>query len=245
MHTKAYTEAPSIYPQRFKLRENEIEWNQECKNYNPINFTAQIVLDQYSLNKDKGWADPENASEVARKITSYVGEVKFDTNQRPLNPKGRTGLTGRGLLGKWGPNFAGDPIVTRFNEVTQKIELLVIQRKDCLQWALPGGMVDQNETTLQAISRELKEETNLSLVFQKENLVTQDYVDDMRNTDNAWIETTAAHKEVSYKKSLEFDLCASDDAKDVVWAEVNDELYKRLYASHEKLVREALLKATN
>ena len=26
---------------------------------------------------------------------------------------GRTGLTGRGLLGKWGPNHAGDPIVTR------------------------------------------------------------------------------------------------------------------------------------
>ena len=29
------------------------------------------------------------------------------------NPAGRTGLTGRGLLGKWGPNHAADPIVTR------------------------------------------------------------------------------------------------------------------------------------
>uniref|UniRef100_A0A493TA46 Uncharacterized protein n=1 Tax=Anas platyrhynchos platyrhynchos TaxID=8840 RepID=A0A493TA46_ANAPP len=29
------------------------------------------------------------------------------------NPAGRTGLTGRGLLGRWGPNHAADPIVTR------------------------------------------------------------------------------------------------------------------------------------
>ena len=29
------------------------------------------------------------------------------------NPVGRTGLKGRGTLGKWGPNHAADPIVTR------------------------------------------------------------------------------------------------------------------------------------
>lgn len=28
---------------------------------------------------------------------------------------GRTGLTGRGLLGRYGPNHAADPIVTRCN----------------------------------------------------------------------------------------------------------------------------------
>lgn len=31
----------------------------------------------------------------------------------PLNPRGRTGLRGRGRLGRWGPNHAGDAIVTR------------------------------------------------------------------------------------------------------------------------------------
>lgn len=30
-----------------------------------------------------------------------------------MNPLGRTGLQGRGCLGRWGPNHAGDPIVTR------------------------------------------------------------------------------------------------------------------------------------
>lgn len=35
-------------------------------------------------------------------------------NGRPLNPEGRTGLKGRGILGKWGPNHAADPVVTRW-----------------------------------------------------------------------------------------------------------------------------------
>lgn len=32
----------------------------------------------------------------------------------PINPSGRTGVKGRGQLGKWGPNHAADPVVTRF-----------------------------------------------------------------------------------------------------------------------------------
>ena len=32
----------------------------------------------------------------------------------PLNPRGRTGLSGRGLLGKFGPNHAADTVVTRW-----------------------------------------------------------------------------------------------------------------------------------
>ena len=38
----------------------------------------------------------------------------FDvTSSFPRNPVGRTGMVGRGLLGRWGPNHAADPIVTR------------------------------------------------------------------------------------------------------------------------------------
>lgn len=32
----------------------------------------------------------------------------------PQNPCGRTGIIGRGILGRWGPNHAADPIVTRW-----------------------------------------------------------------------------------------------------------------------------------
>ena len=44
---------------------------------------------------------------------SMNGE-KYDViDGLPLNPQGRTGMCGRGKLGRWGPNHAGDPIVTR------------------------------------------------------------------------------------------------------------------------------------
>lgn len=35
-------------------------------------------------------------------------------NGYPLNPMGRTGISGRGVLGRWGPNHAADPVVTRW-----------------------------------------------------------------------------------------------------------------------------------
>ena len=44
--------------------------------------------------------------------TSYLGEYEVHDGI-PRNPQGRTGLCGRGVLGHWGPNHAGDPIVTR------------------------------------------------------------------------------------------------------------------------------------
>ena len=70
----------------------------------------------------KSWADPEdfrllasswNQLDKKNDRRSHEGLYKI-VNGRPINPKGRTGITGRGQLGKWGPNHAADPIVTRF-----------------------------------------------------------------------------------------------------------------------------------
>lgn len=44
---------------------------------------------------------------------SHTGEYEIVQNA-PQNPIGRTGVIGRGLLGRWGPNHAADPIVTRW-----------------------------------------------------------------------------------------------------------------------------------
>lgn len=64
------------------------------------------------------------------------------------NPIGRTGMTGRGLLGKWGPNHAADPIVTRWKKDSKgarvvvngkpRLEFVAIKRRDTGEWALPG-----------------------------------------------------------------------------------------------------------
>ena len=44
---------------------------------------------------------------------SHESEYQQDKAGRPLNIRGRTGLQGRGILGRWGPNHAADPVVTR------------------------------------------------------------------------------------------------------------------------------------
>lgn len=46
--------------------------------------------------------------------SSYSGVYRID-NGYPLNPYGRTGVIGRGLLGRWGPNHAADALVTRWS----------------------------------------------------------------------------------------------------------------------------------
>jgi ADP-ribose pyrophosphatase len=59
------------------------------------------------------WADPGETNgikwnEIDNKIDrrSHHGKNVIE-NGYPKNPVGRTGLSKRGLLGKWGPNHAG------------------------------------------------------------------------------------------------------------------------------------------
>ena len=96
---------------------------------------------------------------------SAMGEYDIDQEtNRPKNPQGRTGCTfedstllitdytwflvsGRGLLGRWGTNHAGDPVVTRWAQTQQNtkykiLEVILISRRDNGNLALPGGMVD-------------------------------------------------------------------------------------------------------
>jgi ADP-ribose pyrophosphatase len=76
-------------------------------------------------------------------VTNYTG-----LKNRPLNPIGRTGLSGRGILGRWGPNHAADPIITRWKRNREKriqmdqksnkpiLQFIAIQRKDSGEWSL-------------------------------------------------------------------------------------------------------------
>jgi hypothetical protein len=73
------------------------------------------------------------------------------TTHNTAKTQGRTGLRGRGVLGRWGPNHAADPIVTRWkrdNAAGQVVrdaetgrgilEFVSIERKDNGGWAIPG-----------------------------------------------------------------------------------------------------------
>lgn len=177
---------------------------------------------------------------------------------------GRTGIVGRGLLGRWGPNHAADPIVTRWkrdgngivakDECTSKpvLQFVAIQRKDSGEWAIPGGMVDPGETLSATLMREFMEEA-LSLLemddagkralrdsvanfFARGEEVYKGIVDDPRKTDNAWMETVAInfHDEDSAVVG-KLALKAGDDARNVRWMDVDSRI--NLYANHSEFIR--------
>lgn len=57
------------------------------------------------------------------------------------NPVGRTGMVGRGLLGRWGPNHAADPVVTRYilvlYDCSWRLYVLQLILYHQLLWTLP------------------------------------------------------------------------------------------------------------
>lgn len=200
---------------------------------------------------------------------SHTCEYTINIDGYPLNPIGRTGIIGRGLLGRWGPNHAADPIVTRWKRDTNGIvqvdrhtkkpilEFVAIERRDSGEWAIPGGMVDPGELLSVTLMREFMEEAlncleksdidkeivrnSMMEFFTKGDEIYKGYVDDPRNTDNAWIETVAMNfhdddNSVVGKLALK----AGDDARNVRWMDITRHI--NLYASHGEFIKKTALK---
>jgi ADP-ribose pyrophosphatase len=70
----------------------------------------------------------------------------------------------------------------------------------------------------------------------------QRYVDDPRNTDNAWMETVAVQFHCPLDLGSALVLEAADDAANVRWIQIenDDGSLPNLYASHQDFVREVL-----
>ncbi|NXI16068.1 NUDT9 protein, partial [Irena cyanogastra] len=268
-HSKALTSPyPGSHIERSQVPEDKVGWLTEWKDYNPVEYTAKSVL------AGPNWADPQiNDEGFSPKFNERDGEVERTSlnglyvvkNGRPRNPVGRTGLTGRGLLGRWGPNHAADPVVTRWkrdrsgNKVAHPVsgknilQFVAIKRRDCGEWAIPGGMVDPGEKITATLKREFEEEALNSLqkspeekaklekqlqkLFSQEHFVVyRGYVDDPRNTDNAWMETEAVNYHDETGETMDnLPLEAGDDAGVVKWVDISEKL--ELYASHSYFIK--------
>ena len=137
---QARTEVHAEYEgKRFKVADESVPWSKDAPLYRPNEFTDASVL---TKGVTEGWADPPTPQQVTdlKQRKSYEAPISFDAAGMPRNPRGRTGLCGRGLLGQWGPNHAADPIVTRYNPQTGKLQLVAMRREDTGQFAVPGGM---------------------------------------------------------------------------------------------------------
>lgn len=255
---------------RFHVPDDKVDWNSLYSTYNPTIFTSTSIIGQ-------PWADQDlSISEfkpIWNSVDGNVNRISFTgkyeiKNGYPLNPIGRTGVVGRGILGRWGPNHAADSIVTRwkttenkhvFHKTSKKpiLQFVAIQRKDSGEWALPGGMVDPDEVVSNTLKREFMEEAMNSLAKSKEDIVQieneiqkvfkngievfRGYVDDPRNTDNAWMETIVNlfHDDKGTHVGM-LKLHAGDDAIGVKWIDLDKNL--QLYANHLSFLKEIVIK---
>ena len=171
---------------RFPVPDLAVPWTVPMPDYSPATFTAAFVL-------SAPWADPQLGADgfdpkwnsVDGKINrkSHEGDYPVSDDNEPLNVRGRTGLKGRGVLGKWGPNHAADPIVTRWKrdsggEVVKDpesgkpiLQFVSIQRRDTKEWAIPGGMVDPGEQGSELVV--LKVVLNMFLFVVAHQKITQ------------------------------------------------------------------------
>ncbi len=102
-----------IYFQRFPVPDDKVKWTISYDSYNPTNFTADKVKkrkgpDDYK-DPDCNENDYKNVKFNTEPKISHYGIYKIQFNEIlnalvPFNPVGRTGLCGRGHLGKWGIN---------------------------------------------------------------------------------------------------------------------------------------------
>ncbi|XP_060585501.1 ADP-ribose pyrophosphatase, mitochondrial-like [Ruditapes philippinarum] len=273
LHMKARCK---IYPRekevfRCPVPDDKVPWSVDFLDYEPVNFTSKSVLSQ------PVWADPPDPSEIRAFNTvdtscnvnrkTYEGKGYEVVDGYPRNPRGRTGVTGRGCLGRWGPNHAADPIVTRWkrdenNEIViggdgkPVLQFVSVQRRDNGEWALPGGMVDPGENRTATLIREFGEEALNSLektdeekqkikrmltdlFVNKGEVIYRGYVDDPRNTDNSWMETKAINFHDDDGTGVgAFQLHAGDDAQAVQWKDIDSGL--ELYASHKDFIKETV-----
>ncbi|VDM98288.1 unnamed protein product [Thelazia callipaeda] len=243
-HKCRYTGKPylrsNVY--RVEVPDDKITWQICWPEYSPTDYTSLAAI-------NKPWADSGDCQNHGKfkwndidglvDRHSHLGIYALDETGRPLNPIGRTGLRGRGVLGRWGPNHAADPIVSRICH--GELQFVGIARRDTGEWAIPGGMVDTGESLKNALKREFKEEAlggkdypELDKLWCQGVELYRGYVDDPRNTDNAWIETVVVnyHDSEGYLNNIV--LKAGDDAANLRW--INASSRENLYASHADFV---------
>ncbi|XP_041372305.1 transient receptor potential cation channel subfamily M member-like 2 [Gigantopelta aegis] len=260
-----------IYPgstiHRFPVPDEKVLWEISFPEYDPVRYTSDFII-------NKSWADPLDLLALPQKersqITFNAYDTRFNVNRKsnldkgyqvkdglPLNPIGRTGLIGRGVLGRWGPNHAGDPVVTRWkldssgNKVLQDnkpmLEFVAVKRSDNKEWAIPGGICEPGENAWNVLRTDFTEESLGSLMDDPEekkriedklntlsksgDLVFKGYADDPRNTDNAWLETHVfSYHDEDGSILQHFILRAGDDTLMATWQTMSTTM--TMYGGH-------------
>lgn len=276
---------PGADPQveRTPVEDTEVSWKVPLPKYDPVEYTDTSILDgkprfvdsqdirkityqHFNDTQVLHEEGPDKAIDRVSKMGKY--DLELGTH-RPINPRGRTGMRGRGLLSRWGPNHSVDPVISRWardgeGEVIKidgknVLEFVAVLRKDTKEWAIPGGRIKPGEKLVGALQREFTEEALGTLGLDKEEqdriarmataefgqgiTIFRGYVDDPRNTDNAWMETVAVNYHDNTGDSFaKFPLAIgrveSNKSSATKWIAVDEN--KDFFANHEWIIEKTL-----
>ena len=261
---------------RIEVPDNKVNWYTPFDNYiekRPY-YIHPDIIENLKLNEDNPnrWTEPHNIynpqyyyknlnvindsiTKLKERIT-YVNGYKqtllgagiiFNADNMPINPVGRTGLYGPGILGKNGPNQINNVIITRFTQFDivrlcntlrnfrcfkkffkelilelSCLEGLVIVRKNTNKWEIP-------------MKEDFSKIEDLNLF--NGNIIYRGYLDDSRNTDSRWLESTVIHYHSDDAKSKEFSFDSVYDnntnVEEIVWVKISilDPIYKDIYSN--------------
>ncbi|XP_075793428.1 transient receptor potential cation channel subfamily M member 2 isoform X2 [Pelodiscus sinensis] len=248
---------PSSSARRFPVPDEKVPWEVEFQIYDPPFYTAHgteaAACDPLGDSLEALSNIDYNAVDGLIDRQSFHGPYAVQ-NQLPLNPMGRTGLRGRGHLRCFGPNHALHPVVTRWRRnmdgsiyrksLKKTLEVLVVKFPSSDLWALPGGCLEPGESLPGKLRRVLRRELwpQFQTLLAHGTEVHRGYMDDPRNTDNAWVETVAVSLHFDDKndpqlKRLNLGLQAGEPETCIRWQLVDGRI--PLYGNHKELLRSA------
>jgi len=227
-----------LYPKRCDNNEplNIDDYNKKCPFYEHPSLKIN----------ENNWADSPNISleELHTRgvwewnstkpvlVTLRDAEIKFKDG-KPVTPI-KTGIKGRGMLGKYGPNHAVASIITKW--INSELHFIGIIQNDTNEWAIPKGMVNTNEDSYDTLRRKFKEKVSsecsksvLDEIFIKRNdeiIYAGPIYEDPRTTDSAWIEILVVHYHIEEELANKIKLNSQkSEIKNINWINCNENLY--------------------
>jgi ADP-ribose pyrophosphatase len=237
-HLRIRGERPPAYPPRQRISIDFAPWSVECPEYDPPYYVHDSVLANDPEKVPGGWADPEDFDSL-HNSTRFRGVRNLDDRGRPLNPRGRTGLAGRGLLGRWGPNQAATAAVLRVSADYEHTDVLLGAKDNNGKLWLPRGFVQGKEDGCTAIDRILESETSWCPGVRDDLVVHNGYFYDPRQTDHAWVEMWAGLAVVEFD-SAPREFLPGGDFEAVRWMPVEAGTLNRMPSVEARFVQAAI-----
>ncbi|MEL7122062.1 MAG: hypothetical protein AAFO07_21625, partial [Bacteroidota bacterium] len=230
-HLKTRSERPKSYPDRFRILIDAAEWEEEAKEYNPPYHVEKRVLELNRYINPKGKADSEDFWSYPE-IIDWGVAYKRDQEDKPLNPHGRKGISGRGSLWFWGSNPMIFLCPITYNQKYKRLECIV--HIECsTKMDIACIHVGRDEPYADAMIR-AQQKINLDLNAHYSIKLQEGYFYDYRETDNSWIEAQV------FLIYIDEPLENHKPTEGYYWKELDHHLINRLHSSYANLFRMSL-----